>query len=39
MSTPYGPWDDDFTAAQHKDGPFREIHDYYVQSHGLDKKK
>lgn len=39
MSTPYGPWDDAFSAEQHRYGPFQPIHDYYVQAHSLDKKK
>ena len=39
MSTPYGPWQDTFTAKQHKFGPFPPIKAYYKKKYGLDKKK
>ncbi|MCX2743903.1 c-type cytochrome [Mangrovivirga sp. M17] len=39
ISTPYGPWEDEFDSLQHKYGPFKPIADYYYQQYGLKKKK
>lgn len=39
MSTPYGPWADDFSAEQHKYGPYREIHDFYARNYDMKKNK
>lgn len=39
MSTPYGPWADDFSADQHKYGPFQPIADYYLTTYGITKTK
>lgn len=39
MSTPYGPWVDDFSAEQHKYGPFQPIMAYYEKQYGIKKKK
>lgn len=39
VSTPYGPWDDDFTAEQHKYGPFPPIIDFYKQKYNITKNK
>jgi thiosulfate dehydrogenase len=39
MSTPYGPWADNFSALQHKYGPFSEIAAFYQQEYGLKKSK
>ena len=39
MSTPYGPWADDFSALQHKYGPFQEIAAFYQKEYGLKKSK
>lgn len=39
MSTPYGPYADEFPTEQHKFGPYREIFDYYEQTFGMQKKK
>lgn len=38
VSTPYGPWDDTFSAQQHKYGPFDAIQKYYAEKHSLKKK-
>lgn len=39
MSTPYGPWDDNFSAEQHKYGPYQEIMAYYEKQYGIKKTK
>ena len=39
MSTPYGPWADDFSAEQHKYGPYQPIMAYYEKEYGLKKTK
>jgi len=39
VSTPYGPWKDNFTAEQHKFGPFQPIIDYYEKTYQLVKTK
>ena len=39
VSTPYGPWQDPFSAEQHKYGPFQPIMDYYQKEHGIKKTK
>ena len=39
VSTPYGPWVDDFTALQHKYGPFPPIVDYYRTKYNIKKTK
>ncbi|APQ16081.1 c-type cytochrome [Maribacter hydrothermalis] len=39
VSTPYGPWVDDFSAEQHKYGPFPPIMDFYKQKYGIIKTK
>jgi thiosulfate dehydrogenase len=39
VSTPYGPWDDTFTAEQHKYGPFQPIIAYYQDIYGIKKSK
>ncbi|NNF18708.1 MAG: c-type cytochrome [Flavobacteriaceae bacterium] len=39
VSTPYGPWADDFTAEQHKYGPFLPIIKYYKEQYGITKDK
>lgn len=39
MSTPYGPWADNFPAEQHKYGPFGPIAEYYQQTYGIRKSK
>lgn len=39
VSTPYGPWEDSFTAEQHKFGPFQPIMEYYEKEHGIKKSK
>ncbi len=39
VSTPYGPWTDNFSAKQHKYGPFPPIIDYYQKNFGLKKIK
>tara|TARA_X000000950_G_scaffold103946_1_gene131132 strand:+ start:43655 stop:44662 length:1008 start_codon:yes stop_codon:yes gene_type:complete len=37
VSTPYGPWEDDFSATQHKFGPFPPIVKYYEEQFGIEK--
>lgn len=37
VSTPYGPWDDDFSAEQHKYGPFPPIIAYYKEKYDMEK--
>jgi len=39
VSTPYGPWEDDFSAEQHKYGPFPPIIDFYKDKYGIIKTK
>lgn len=39
VSTPYGPWADDFSADQHKNGPFPTIIKYYKLEYGITKSK
>ena len=39
MSTPYGPYDDDFSQEQHKYGPFQPIARYYKETYDIDKSK
>lgn len=38
VSTPYGPWEDDFSAEQHKYGPFPPIIEYYKDEYGIEKR-
>lgn len=39
VSTPYGPWTDDFTPLEHKFGPFPPIIAYYKKKYDLIKTK
>lgn len=39
VSTPYGPWTDDFSPDQHKFGPFPPIIEYYEKEYGIVKNK
>jgi len=39
VSTPYGPWTDDFSEEQHKFGPFLPIIEFYKKEYDLDKTK
>ncbi len=39
VSTPYGPYADDFSSDQHKFGPFQPIIAFYQEKHGIIKKK
>ncbi|MEQ8584257.1 MAG: c-type cytochrome [Marinoscillum sp.] len=39
VSTSYGPWLDDFSAEQHKYGPFQPIMAYYKETYGITKTK
>ncbi|WP_047244957.1 c-type cytochrome [Maribacter thermophilus] len=39
VSTPYGPWADDFSAAQHKYGPFQPIMEFYKKQYNIIKTK
>ena len=39
VSTPYGPWTDNFSPKQHKYGPFSPIILYYKEKFGLAKTK
>lgn len=39
VSTPYGPWADDFSPEQHKYGPFQPIMAYYQEKYGIKKTK
>tara|TARA_B110000285_G_scaffold222658_1_gene277124 strand:+ start:479 stop:1531 length:1053 start_codon:yes stop_codon:yes gene_type:complete len=39
MSTPYGPWSDDFSSIQHKYGPFNEIAEFYKDQFQMVKTK
>lgn len=39
VSTPYGPWADNFSAEQHQFGPFLPIIDFYKKEYGITKTK
>jgi len=39
VSTPYGPWADDFSPEQHKYGPFKPIMDFYEKEYAIKKTK
>ncbi len=39
VSTPYGPWADNFSAEQHKWGPFPPIIEFYKKNYNLQKTK
>jgi len=39
VSTPYGPWADDFPAEQHKYGPFPPIIEFYKEKYNIAKTK
>jgi len=39
MSTPYGPWSDEFSPEQHKYGPYAAIAAFYEAQYGLKKSK
>lgn len=39
VSTPYGPWADDFSPEQHKYGPFPPIIDFYQKTQNITKIK
>ncbi|WP_405382853.1 c-type cytochrome [Maribacter sp. LLG6340-A2] len=39
VSTPYGPWADDFMPEQHKYGPFPPVMDFYKEKYGITKTK
>ena len=39
VSTPYGPWEDSFSANQHKYGPFPPIVKYYEDKYQITKTK
>lgn len=39
VSTPYGPWTDDFSPEQHKFGPFPPIIDFYKEEYDIVKTK
>lgn len=39
VSTPYGPWEDHFSEAQHKYGPYPPIMEYYEKTYGIKKNK
>tara|TARA_R100001369_G_scaffold28219_3_gene50688 strand:- start:15245 stop:16276 length:1032 start_codon:yes stop_codon:yes gene_type:complete len=39
VSTPYGPWEDSFSATQHKYGPFPPIIKYYEDQYQITKTK
>ncbi len=39
VSTPYGPWADDFSAEQHKYGPFQPIIEFYKKEYDITKTK
>lgn len=39
VSTPYGPWVDDFSPEQHKYGPFPPIMEFYEKEYGITKTK
>ncbi len=39
VSTPYGPWADDFSPEQHRFGPFPPMIEYYKKTYGIVKTK
>ena len=39
VSTPYGPWSDNFSSDQHKYGPFPPIIEFYKEKYNLIKSK
>ncbi|MBL6448439.1 c-type cytochrome [Fulvivirga sp. 29W222] len=39
VSTPYPPWDDNFSAEQHKYGPYQPIIEFYKEKYGITKNK
>ncbi len=39
VSTPYGPWADDFPAEQHKYGPFKPIMEFYKEKFNITKSQ
>lgn len=39
VSTPYGPWEDQFSPKQHKYGPFQPIMTFYDKEYGIKKSK
>ncbi|MCF4101112.1 c-type cytochrome [Gillisia sp. M10.2A] len=39
VSTPYGPWADDFSESQHKFGPYQPIIEFYKEKYDLTKTK
>ena len=39
VSTPYGPWEDDFSPKQHKFGPFQPMMKYYKERYDIIKTK
>ena len=39
VSTSYGPWEDNFSAEQHKYGPFPPIIKYYKEKYDMNKTK
>ena len=39
MSTPYGPWKDNFSPKQHKYGPYPQIYKFYREKYGIKKTK
>lgn len=39
VSTPYGPWADEFSADQHKFGPFPPMFEYYKKKYNMNKNK
>lgn len=39
VSTPYGPWADNFSPEQHKFGPFQPIIKFYKEKHNITKTK
>jgi len=39
MSTPYGPYADEFSVEQHKYGPFNEIKKWYFENYSMSKSK
>lgn len=39
VSTPYGPWADDFSPEQHQLGPFQPMFDYYKKTYDIVKTK
>ncbi len=39
VSTPYGPWADEFSAEQHKFGPFQPMMEFYKRQYDITKTK